>query len=492
MRKIKRETALLLSLAAAAFLPYLLYGFRYFPILDDYIQYWCYPAHHDLHHIYITIGTLSTRPIASLLDPAFWGRMWPFMWLAVLLITAMQVASAVLFCKALARWRVRLSPLFALIFMLLPLGMEGRFWLSASSRLVTGTFFAACSLYFLSGFLQEKQSLGRFLLFFVFQLISCGFYESVSVFSAAAACLLFLLSFYENRKPVLLFVPAVSAVNIGLMFFYYKVFAALGLQGSRASGGLALSALPGRVVELLRQLLEVFSLFYASTVRGCVLGVKLLFTNGVWGIFILLLVLCTSACIAVFADKRMRWTAARVWLFLIGGLILFFAPLAPNVLTDPVWLTERSLFVSIIGLALMAEPLFGLLRGYARQIVLFLAAFVLMTATVNEYNTYRRVHMQDEALLDTVIERMDEGSKKGEHFTCVIIPEEITTEQNAFYKDHVKSVFDSDWALTGAVRARMQSLAPQYIKPVIKGDDPKADGMQVIELTEADLANCRK
>ena len=100
--------------------------------------------------------------------------------------------------------------------------------------------------------------------------------------------------------------------------------------------------------------------------------------------------------------------------------------------------------------------------------------------------------MQDEALLDTVIERMDEGSKKGEHFTCVIIPEEITAEQNAFYKDHVKSVFDSDWALTGAVRARMQSLAPQYIKPVIKGDDPKADGMQVIELTEADLANCRK
>lgn len=87
---------------------------------------------------------------------------------------------------------------------------------------------------------------------------------------------------------------------------------------------------------------------------------------------------------------------------------------------------------------------------------------------------------------------MDEGSRAGEHFTCVIIPEEITTEQNAFYKDHVKSVFDSDWALTGAIRARMQSLAPQYIKPVLSGTDPDADGMQIIELTEEDLQNCKR
>lgn len=492
MKQTKRENRLFLCLAAAAFLPYLLYGFRYFPILDDYIQYWCYPAHHDLHHIYITIGTLSTRPLASLLDPAFWGRLWPVMWVAVLLITAMQLLAAVLFHKTLARYRVQLSPLFALIFLLLPFGMEGRFWLSASSRLVTGTFFAALALYFASGFLEEKQSFGRFLLFALFQLISCGFYESVSVFSAAAACLLFLLSFYQKKKPALLAVPVMSVINIGLMFGYYKLFAALGLQGSRAAGGLALSALPGRCIELLRQLGEVFALFYDAVIRGCALGVKLLCTNGLWGIFILLLMLCVTVLVALLADKRMQWNALRVWLFEIGGLILFFAPLVPNVMTDPVWVTHRSLYVSIIGLALMAEPLFGLLRGYARQIVLFAAAFVLMTATVNEYDVYRRVHLQDEALLDTVIERMDEGSRAGEHFTCVIIPEEITTEQNAFYKDHVKSVFDSDWALTGAIRARMQSLAPQYIKPVLSGTDPDADGMQIIELTEEDLQNCKR
>ncbi len=492
MKQTKRENGLFLCLAAAAFLPYLLYGFRYFPILDDYIQYWCYPAHHDLHHIYITIGTLATRPLASLLDPAFWGQLWPVMWVAVLLITAMQVMASILFYKTLSRYSVQLSPLFALIFMLLPLGMEGRFWLSASSRLVTGTFFAACALYFAAQYLEEKQSVGRFLLFALFQLVSCGFYESVSVFSATAACLLFLLSFYQKRKPAQLAVPIMSVLNIGFMFTYYRLFATLGLQGSRASGGLALSALPGRGIELLRQLAEVFSLFYDSVLRGCALGVKLLSTSGVWGVFVLLLIVCVSVLLALLASKRMQWTWARVWLFEIGGLILFFAPLVPNVLTDPVWVTHRSLYVSIIGLALMVEPLFGLLRGYGRQIVLFCAAFILMTATVNEYDVYRRVHQQDEALLDLVIERMDEGSRAGEHFTCVIIPEEITTEQNAFYKDHVKSVFDSDWALTGAVRARMKSLAPQYIKPVLAGQDPDADGMQVIELTADDLAQCRR
>ncbi len=478
---MKQDNKLFITVAAAALLPYLLYGFRYFPILDDYIQYWCYPAHHDLSHIYLTIGTLSTRPLASLLDPAFWGQMWSFMWLALLLITAMHILSGVLLCKTLQRYGAAVSPLFLLIYLLLPLGMEGRFWLSASSRLVTGLFFASLSLYILSGFLQEKRTVGRFLLFALLQLISCGFYESVSIFSVGAAILLFCLSFYENRQKILLLVPAVSVINLGLMFAYYRVFANLGLQGSRA-GGIDIRSLPAKTVEMFRQLGEVFSQFYAAIVKGCAAGVKVLCTNGLWGIVILLLIAAVSILLCRFAGRGSRQSKVRVLLFELAGLMLFFAPLAPNVLAADVWITNRSMFVSIIGLALMAEPLFGLLRGRWRQAVLFAVTFLFMTAAVNEYDVYRRVNEQDGRLLDQIIEKMDADSRAGRQNTRVVLPKPVETEQNAFYKDHVKSVFDSDWALTGAVRARMKSLGPQYVQPVLPNESYETENSQIIFL----------
>ena len=172
----------------------------------------------------------------------------------------------------------------------------------------------------------------------------------------------------------------------------------------------------------------------------------------------------------------------QVILLEFGGLILFFAPFVPNMMAPEMWITHRSMFVSIIGLALMAEPLFGLLRGHWRQAVLFAVSFLFITATVNEYDVYRRVYEQDQVLIHAVIEKMNEDSKAGRCNTRIRLSGPVLIEQNAFYKDHVKSVFDSDWALTGAVRAHMKSLAPQYIQPVLPGEKCETENSQIIVL----------
>ena len=475
-----RKKAFMLT-ALGALLPYFLYGFQYFPVLDDYIQYWGYPARHNLAYVYTEIGTLSTRPLASLLDPAFWGQMWSFLWLALVLIVALHILSGWFFAKTLACYHVSVSPLFLLIYWLFPLGMEGRFWLSAATRLVVGLFFASLSLWFLSHFLQKKQSVFLFILFALAQLIACGFYESVSVFSVSAAVLLFVISFYENRTAKLLFVPAVSVLNIGLMFLYYRVFAGLGHNESRAVS-FELWHMPENIASLFRQLGEILSQTFDSVIRGSIEGCKILLSHGLWG-----LLLFGATLILAFLLCRLQTThtatAKKQRLLLMGcGLLLFFAPLVPNLLVSEVWLTHRSLFVSFIGLALFLEPLFALLKKGWRHAVLFLVSFLFITATVNEYDVYRRVHEQDRQLLKQVTAQMNDNAKAGNCDVVVRLPQPVETEQNAKYKDHVKSVFDSDWALTGAIRAEMESLLPRRVVPVLPDESYESNSVQMIDL----------
>ncbi len=480
MKKLSQETKLFITMFLAACLPYLLYGFRYFPILDDYIQYWCYPAHNDFSHIYLTIGTLSTRPLASLLDVAFWGQLWDVMWLALLLITVLHFFTVFFFYQTGKKFGVTLSPLLLLIYLLLPLGMEGRYWLSASSRIVCGMFFASLSLWFLGGFLKEKQSLRHFLPFAFFQLISCGFYESASVFSVTAAVLLSVIAFWQERKKSFILVPLTSVTNIGLMFLYYRIFANLGLMGSRASG-MELSALPANCIEILRQLCEVFALFFDAIIIGSLDGIKLLWSKGFGGILLFFAITLLSLVMIFFSQHKEKPNKVKSLCFAIFGLILFFAPLAPNAMAQYVWITNRSMFTSILGMALILEPVFGAIKNRpARAAILCTVAFLFMTATVNEYDVYQRTNALDSALLDQVIAQMDEDALAGRRAVCVPLEKEVQVPQNAFYKDHVKSVFDSDWATIGGIRARMKSLNVQYIQPLYPGQKMTDPNSQII------------
>ncbi len=480
----KKRLFFCLLVTAAALLPYALYGFSYFPVLDDYIQYGCYPAYERLSYVYVTIGTLATRPLAGLADPAFWGQFWPVMGFALVLVVALHLASLALFSGALKRYHFTLSPLFSLFYLLFPLGMEGRYWLSASTRIIGGLFFAALSLWFLAKFLEERQTPKYFVPFAVFQLISCGFYESAAVFSVSAAVLLFCISFYKCKRKCLLLVPATSVFNIGAMFFYYRAFAGLGALGSRANDA-GVTALSDKIFGLFSQVSEVLLQTYNATVIGCAQGIKILFSNGFWGVLILVFALLISILLCCFVQNDSHFSKKKSLCFFVCGAALFVAPLLPNALAAEVWITHRSLFVSFIGAALILEGLWGLFhKKQVKKLLIFILAFLFITASVNEYDIYRRVAQNDQKLLDEIILQLDESVLCGEKNVTVLLPKEVIVPQNAFYKDHVKSVFDSDWALTGALRARAKNLSIKYAEPVILGTQTPKENTQVIMINE--------
>ncbi len=479
---VGKEKKMFWLLAACAVLPYLLYGFRYFPVLDDYIQYWGYGAYQNSSYVFFDVGTLATRPLASFLDVAFWGKLWHVLPIALVLVTALLIGAAYHIKAALKKAGITMSPLYYLILFLLPVGMEARFWLSASTRIVVGLFFAAGSLHVLASYLFEKRSGWKLLAFAALSLISCGFYESVSVFSAGCAILLWL--YYVASRPEskkCFAVPVISALSIGLMFAYYRIFSGLGALGSRAAG-MSFDNFGDKMAALFTQLGEIFGGFYNGIVLGAIEGIKILCQRGFFGFFLLLLMGVLAFFILHNVEKSRKLSLWQILLLEIGGLLLFLAPLVPNLLAETVWLTNRSIFVSLIGLAFMLEPLMMLIPTRVKKIILPLVAIVFMLSAVNEYGVYQKVHEQDMALVDKVIAKMEAPAKMGECEVAVLLPAPIETEQNAFYKDHVKSVFGADWSLTGAVRARMESLAPKRIYPVLPGESYNTENTQVIDL----------
>ncbi len=477
-----KEKKMFWCLAACAILPYLLYGFRYFPVLDDYIQYWGYGAYHNPSYVFFDIGTMSTRPLASFLDVMFWGKLWNVLPLALVLMTLLLLASVYHIKTALKTAGIPISPLFFLIVCLLPVGAEARFWLSASTRIVVGLFFAALALKVLSSYLFEKRSGWKLLTFALWSVLSCGFYESVAIFSAGSSILLWLYYVMTVRGRKCFAVSAISVLSIGAMFVYYRACSGLGALGSRAAG-MTFDHFGEKICALFTQLGEIFGGFYNGVVLGALEGIKILCHRGFFGFFLLILMVVAAYFILRYMEKSKKLSLWQILFLEIGGMLLFFAPLVPNLLAETLWLTNRSIFVSLIGLALMLEPLVMLLPTGAKKIILPILAIVLMLSAVNEYDVYKRVHEQDMMLVDKVIAEMEAPAKMGECEVAVLLPSPIETEQNAFYKDHVKSVFGADWSLTGAVRARMESLAPKRIYPVLPGETYNTENTQVIDLT---------
>jgi hypothetical protein len=453
---------------AALVLKYIIFGFRYYPILDDFIQYGGYPLYNDLKYVYLGIGTISARPLASLLDPVLWGSMWGNMWLALVLITAIHFAAVCLLSKTLERLGYKASPLFYIILLFLPIGSEGAYWISASSRTVMGLFFASLSFYFLVRALSGREKY-LYVLFVAAHLLSYGFYESAAVLSAVGVYLIML----KNKEQIktkwwILLIPVLCM----LALLSYNLLAAdIGAIGSRASG-FSFSGLFGKIKDAIYQLGRIFTKgLYNSTVLGFFDGAKVVAKKGILGGIWIILASILSALLAKITVKDEE--TKPKWELFLYGLVLFAAPLAPNLLVSMVWLPYRTVFISFLGLALMAEPLYKFVfrKKMFGGIACGLVLFVFLFAGVNEYDTYKRVSEYDTRVAQNISEQLDDEVMSGKKNAVVILERGTDIYQVDFYKDHVKSVLEADWSMTGAVRATTKNMKIKKITPVLSGQE---------------------
>ena len=446
-------------------------GISYFYVLDDYLQYGSYPLF-DLSYVYFRLGTVSARPLAAFLDPALWGQFWEHMWIALLLITALYFLTCVALDRLLIKEHIKITPVLYAVCLLLPITFEGTYWISASSRIVVGMFFAVLCTQLLSAILKRdrKKLIPAYILCC---LVSFGFYESVLIFSGLLQLFVTINYAVEKKSAKPLGFLAVPAACTAVFLLYYKFGANFGTLGSRASG-FSLTGMGDRLRMFFSQFAYIFTAgLFRTTVNGWIDGIRRMIASPVWGVVLLLLITAISLLCAWTCKKHKLRAKASICVPL--GLAMIFLPLLPHLLVPDVWLTYRSIVVTLPGFCVLFAPFAAWLlkNHYVRMTVIFILVFICSVGCVNEVQTYKEVNELDRMLLERLIPCLDDEVLAGEKEVILVLPHEIAVPQTSYYKDHVKSFFYADWGVT-------KNPDIKTITPVYTIEDTDIQGKQIL------------
>ena len=466
-----------LVLFTLIFVRYCCFGPEYYPQLDDYIQYHNYTAYHsDLPAFIQTLGLLSSRPLAGLADLYLWAPFFSRMIWAVAILSALYAGTACLLKAVFSRF-FHVGWPFLILFTLIPLGFEGLYWVSASSRIVCGLFLAA-----LSGWLFQRFCEGGSPLYMILcaaaQLPAYGFYEQALVFSCTLNLLLMLWNLARSRRLRPLW-ACWSVANAGLYFLFTHLFAQSSLYGSRMK--LVLPTSPSYFTTFLPKLLDqLHSAFveggWYTLTRGFRRGLELLPACLPW-----FLVLVPVLCVLVFllAKAEPDSEGGRVLPALVFGFLLALAPVTPFFILDNTWFSLRGTVPSFAGLALMADALVWLLVRRWKGRRMFLSALscglalVFCIAAVSEVHDYRLTTRSSEQAAQAVLEgtrpllsELPEEDWADLRIGILNLEPTYLPEQNYHYHEHIAGVTESDWAFTGLLRCRSGSDEFPMVTPL--------------------------
>lgn len=455
-------------------LKYGYYGFRYYPVIDDWIQYGGYRLYDNIFRdVVIEMKLYAARPLANLSDPYIWGRFWGVMGIVFFIITMMHALSAYFLYKVFEDNRMPLGISFLIVFGLLPLGTEATYWISASARVVVGTFFMALSLFLLNLYIKREKNIYLWT-FFITNLASMGYYEQVIALSFFGVLLLLAVNWRAIKHKWIVSLPCINFFAIAM---YYKAFSKIGNVAVR--GEFVKSNFIKHTMLVLDEVTDVFGQvhipFYTN---GFPRGMDVLLSNDSY-IFLLLLLLFSFAA-AVFAYKDKNIGSIKINIFkIVVGFVLFWVPFGPNFLLELVWICIRNAFTSFIGLALIIDGVLGIFfRGKIGTLLkglgVFIATFVFLVVNVSEITDYKNVSEADQKMSANIIAAVkDPGFLEGKKSVIIFNTKSSYIEQNYYFRDHIHNVSSSDWALTGGVRGIARNEKILYLRPVSDGEKAK-------------------
>lgn len=455
-------------------------GAKYYPQLDDYIQYYKYTALCSPPEAVIKYGMLAARPLSNAADVFVWAKFWPNLFWAVIIISILYAASALLFLEVFAALFPSFfkggGTAFLLFYLLLPLNIEGTYWLSASTRVVSGLFWASLSARLFVRWL-EGGGAWNVLAFALFQLLAMASYEQSLMLSAA---LTLMIAYHYRKKSGRRALFTLVTLSNGLL---YWAFVLQFRENSPLYSSAYEAVLPHTAYFWHTQLPHVLKQFAAAFVGGGVMtlakgalrGAVLVIGAKPW--FLVITLLCSGlvALYLIFSGtiaaasgtSRNAYgsdsdAGAESSIFpLLFGLILAAAPLAPHVIKANPWFSLRGTVTSFPGLGLCLMALGSPVLRRAKQSRAFYraaagasAAFVALCffAAASELEDYRLTYENDQAVMAAIAEAIDLVSIKGRVALLGVMPNYLP-DQNYYYHEHIHGVTESDWALSGALYA---------------------------------------
>lgn len=459
----KRAAALFLLLFALLMIRNCVCGVEYYPQLDDYIQYHYYPSAFTFPELQQLTGLLASRPLAGIADYFFWGPMFNHMILGVALISLLYVLSALLIWKMLRRY-FRLSLLFPVILVLLPLGIEGTYWMSASTRVVVGMLFAALTARAFLTWL-DGGGWGRLCLYLLLQLIPFGFYEQGGLLSITLTVGVAILEWALNKKSLKrCLVSLWGMASMGLYFLATKLLSTGGVYSSRAEILLPTSRYYWNTFlpNVLGQIGQAFlgGGFY-TTAKGFVRSAGLIFSGRLLVWTLPVLALCVLLGLLGVRCREQEQDKQPIWLVLLCGVLLTVGPFSLFLFLGNPWFSLRGTVTSFPGIALIVDALalrlWDKLPGRKHGPALLAAglAFVFCVAGASEVMDYRDTYQNDQRIAHLVMDTLRADGVDGDVGRVGILGLEPSylPNQNYFYHEHIHGCTESSWAFKGLLRA---------------------------------------
>lgn len=428
----RRERLLLCAVCALCVFRVSFLGFSYTPYLDDYVQYFYYPTFENPWQEILMggAGTMRTRPLAALCDFFVLSAFGSHLGLAVLAEALLFGLSAVLFFKAFSEAKLDVTPVFLAAYAFVPLNIEGVYWLSASSRIVTSQFLTALSCLMLVR--------GRAVPFAVFQFLSVWFYEQTAVLSVCAAAGLIIL---ERKRLWRLAVPITSALALAA---YYLAFGMASDNAERMSMVGAETFFPNASVQL-GSFSEIFFGVHSKIItRGFVRGMERIVSERAYVWLAVMIALCVSVLVLQPRYEKRRADAAKA----VFGAYLAAAPLLPFFISRGNLPNLRSTVPSMVGIALVLDAALPRILRSAAPIAVCLSIFVFSIAAVSEVCDYERTAQVDFRIAQKLAAELPTDSDIFEF--SPVTPKYYP--QNAPLRDHIVSMTGTDWGVTGIVR----------------------------------------
>ncbi len=469
-RRVPWRAVELVLFYVAAFARFLYYGFAYYPQLDDYIQFDKYARFAPLGEMIERLGLLASRPLAGIADIALWSKFWgDGMIVAVALITAMWVGSALLFRRVFDRL-FGCGGLFAVLYLLLPLNFEGTYWLSAAVRIVVGMFFAALALWCYLRVLETGRwwyGVGLVLA----QAMAFCFYEQTLALCGGAVLGLWLIALTRRRWRLRSLWGAATFANLAAYFAF---------TGAHATGTLAERmqlVLPWHegyfdwfLPQLTEQLRSAFlgGGFYTLT-RGTARSLTFIADGGWWylALYLALAVAVGTFCLTPAGENsRATRRIGAKWMGFAYAALLTVASVSPFFFIGNPWFSFRGTVPAMAGLALLGDltlrACFGRHARLAGRVAATLAALCTLIfgiAAVAELHDYRETYRNDQAALTAIADTLDGAEGK---IGILNLNPSALAEQTCFYHEHIHGVTESDWALQGALWAMTDTVPDVY------------------------------
>lgn len=448
------------SAFSAIFIRYIYYGFNYYYQLDDYIQYHNFATSIDYGKLIIKEGFLAARPLAGITDLYIWSKLYGVMIIGVLLISIMYAVSALLLFS-LFRRLFGTGIFFIAVYTLLPVGFEGTYWMSASTRIVTGLFFSSLAIIIFQKICDTHKF--RYIPVWIFiQLISFCFYEQVLVFSFTLTIIILIFNLrreFRNKTKKISLWGLLSVLNVIIYFTFTDIFAVKGMFAARMELIFPTSLYYFKVFfpDIAHQIGAAFIkgglLIF---IKGFFRGVELIFNDFNWiyiiAISVIVLLYFNISKTSVM-DNKSQLSVSEYILPITAGILLALAPVTPFFILGNPWFSLRSTVCSFVGIALLADTLLRLIfknKKIAVQTVTAAFVFVCCISSVSEIHDYKATYEYDRLVMNVLTDEIKGKTDLG-RIGILNLNASYLDDQNYFYHEHIHGITENSWALFGAL-----------------------------------------